>query len=212
MKFWKMGHAGSSKSLLEWQDTVELEQLDCPVNSSHMRPGNRIGELCVLLPTTNIKDFSWTWYGECLVHDRIIDTLHQLNLSGYTLRQVHSKFKIKENALDPCSENPGVPIQNAAQNKLPRLWEITITGTAGDPLKESGIEKVASCKTCGLKKYTPFSNPMKLINVNTWDGSDFFYVNPLRKIFVSQRVVAAFRDKQFSGVTFTPVEDLKPIP
>jgi hypothetical protein len=61
-----------------------------------------------------------------------------------------------------------------------------------------------------LVGYTPFTDPTSLIDVDQWDGTDFFMVWPLTQyVFTTSRVARVLHDHGFSGLRLTMSDDLR---
>jgi hypothetical protein len=175
---------------------MELETVVCPVCSGHQRAGKRLTDLNVVLSNDPVEDFVWTWYSECMLHDRVLDIFRRHEFSGLEVKPVAARF---ENSPEPP----------------PTLWELVVTGWAGMAHPDSGIrlDDSGSCKSCGLLHYTEITDAEQLIDQSRWDGSDFFMVWPLpRFVFVTKRVANVIRDHHLTGVRIQPVSELKPSP
>ena len=89
---------------------------------------------------------------------------------------------------------------------MDQLNSVYLVGCAGSEC--SGIHEVLRCPVCGKLEYSKLLHPEKLINLQAWDGSDFFIVWPLpRYIFVTERVVKLFETHKLSGARFTQEMD-----
>ncbi|MEW6609861.1 MAG: hypothetical protein AB1414_20855, partial [bacterium] len=98
----------------DWADGMDLEQIICPKEKSHMRGGKRIGDLMIELPSPNIKDFVWIVFGgECLITDKVAGLFKEAGFTGYELKPVTVK-KVKRMGKEP--------------KPIPQLWEMVITG------------------------------------------------------------------------------------
>jgi hypothetical protein len=95
-------------------------------------------------------------------------------------------------------------------NKPLSLFELVPLGWAGLASPESGIRLIEDCAACGLKIYSGFEDPSKLVKETNWDGSDFFMVWPLpRVIFISDRVARTIKDQRLTGAQLRKPSDLK---
>ena len=180
---------------IDWDKTVELEQIVCPANSEHKWGGKRITDLSVVLKKRQTFDVMWTWGSECLIQPRILDAFQQQGFTGFQVNPVHARFK---------RHFPSAP---------PRFWELVITGWAGLASPESGIQldSAKSCRDCGKLRYTKAVNYSKIIDERNWDGSDFFIVWPLPKfIFVTDRVREFVQKNDIRLTHFVRPEDLQP--
>ena len=191
-QFWHLDGPKSTKGRAGWADDMDFEStVICPLDEGHQRPGKRLPKLSVTLPRGEIQDFVWTWYGECLVQDKVLDLFRRHEFSGYSVKPVKAKFKV------------------ACENKLPKLWELIVTGWAGMASSESGIKLIERCEGCGHTVYSESNHPGELIDVSRWDGSDFFIVWPLpRFILVTDRVAQLIHDNGLTGATLKRPNDL----
>jgi hypothetical protein len=99
-----------------------------------------------------------------------------------------------------------------SHKQLPKLWELQVTGWAGMAKSESGIhlDEATSCPVCGYLNYAGLHNPEELIDVQEWDGSDFFMVWPMpRYILVSQRAFNTLRDHRLTGARLHAVSNIE---
>lgn len=194
--FYELSSPESTRKCAEWvHDEMQVERIVCTLGSDgHRRGGKRLTDLSVTLPRGAVQDFVWTWYSECLIQDRVLTILRDNNLSGFDVKPVKARFKDS----DPGSQPPA------------KLWELVLTGWAGLASAESGIRLREFCDGCSYAVYTGLQSPEKLINVASWDGSDFFMVWPMPNyVFVTDRVVDVIRKNKFTGVKIRAANDLQ---
>lgn len=161
----------------EWTEDMDFEQLTCPLHpEKHMRAGDRIGDLHVVLPSPNVPDFLWTWYSECIMTERVRTHLDDAGTTGYEARPVTvGKVKYARKGTTP---------------DIPELWELSVTGRGGDAHPDSGIRvlKKSICEACGFVRHSSYRNGI-IVDEKQWDGSDVFTVNGYPKlIIVSEKV------------------------
>jgi Protein of unknown function (Gmx_para_CXXCG) len=193
-KFWKLYGPGSQRKIAEWIDEeMDLDTVKCHVSDGHQHAGKRLTDLSIWLRGSAAEDFVWTWYSDCLIQDHVLNFLREQEFTGFDVKPVRARFK------------------SDSKKPAPKLWELVVMGWAGMAAPESGITMDDHCPACGHTHYSGFSRPENLIDEAKWDGSDFFMVWPLpRYVFVTERVAEAIRERGFSGVTFTAIEDLEP--
>ncbi len=181
----------STRGLAEWaKGEVGFESRVCPVDPDH-RGGKRARDLSVVLTSTRVHDFVWTWYSECLVQDHVLEIFRGAGLTGYEIKPVKARFR------HPLADPP------------PRLWELVVTGWGGHAPPESGIRLERSCPGCAYRHYSGCTDLTRLIDASAWDGSDFFMVWPLPKfIFVTDRVAQTIRTHNLRGSRLVPLGDL----
>jgi hypothetical protein len=190
--FWNLRSPESTTKLAEWAEDMDFEStVVCPIDDGHQRAGRRLPDLSVILPGGAVQDIAWTWYGECLVQDHVLELFRASAFTGFDVRSVKVRFK------------------RATDRRPPRLWELVVTGWGGFAPPESGFEVIEHCEACGDTSYSRCTHPEKLIDVSQWDGSDFFFVWPLpRFIFVTSRVVQAIRHNRLTGVRLKTMNEL----
>jgi len=195
--FWNLREPDekSGRYTIDWDKTVDLEQIECPANPNHRRGGKRTTELQVVLKKRRTFSVMWTWGNECLIQQHILDVFHQQGFTGFQAKPVHARFN-----------RPGA-------TGTPQFWELIVTGWAGLASSESGIRlnQEKSCPVCGSLKYSGATNFSRLIDEKNWDGSDFFMVWPLPKfMFVSDRVREFIQRNDIQLTQFVSPEDLRP--
>jgi hypothetical protein len=185
----------STRKLAEWvDDEIETEQVVCPVDPGHRRGGKRISNLSVVLPPGAVQDFVWTWYSECLIQDRTLELFRREGFTGFDVKPVKARFK----------KGTGTP---------PQLWELVRTGWGGFAKRESGIQRIRYCDACQSVRYSGIKDATQLVDVNTWDGSDFFIVWPIPNfVFITQRVADCIRDYRMTGAVLERSDEYKPNP
>jgi uncharacterized protein CXXCG len=192
-RFWKLSGPARDAALADWTDEVDLEQVVCPKFPNHQRAGRRITPLSVVLPAV-VTDFVWTWGGDCLIQSNVLQALREAGISGFSVSPVKARFDASRS------------------RSVPELWELGITGWGGVAPPESGIklDEARSCRYCGHLVYTDFTDASRLIDLRAWDGSDCFILWPLpRYFFVTDRARNVIESEEFTGVSFTDVNDLK---
>jgi len=183
------------KYLVWWSDEVKLGTITCPANPGHQRsPPGRLTDLTVIIPTgESLKsDFIWTWYSEPLINERVVKIFKDTGFTGYELKPV----TIKE-------------VKLSKPSKIPKYWELVVTGKGGDAHPDSGIYLKETCEACGLKVYSAYENGI-IVDENNWDGSDFFTVTGYPKhILVTERVKDAIGKNKITNVELTPSNELR---
>jgi hypothetical protein len=209
--FWKLTSPETTRGLAEWDDSMKLGgPVFCPTNPGHRRAGKRLTDLSVLLTSKKTPDFVWTWQSECLIQERVLQLFREQGFTGFEVKPVRARMKVRAKEIDPCDDNPGLTEAEVSKARTPTLWEVVITGWAGMAPPESGIRLIESCPDCGLKGYSCFTDPSRLIDESQWDGSDFFMVWPLpRFIFVTDRVARFINDNKLRGVGLKHLTELK---
>jgi hypothetical protein len=134
-------------------------------SSTRLWPGMRVGPLYVRCECIkHVADFLWAGIGNLIVTQRVVDTLFTAGLTGYELYAVH------------------VIDSEQSSATLPPLYELVVVGKGGPMGAEAGLHLVTKCDRCGYRGYESVyydgSGAYKFrdlyVNVETWDGSDFF--------------------------------------
>lgn len=183
--------------LAEWTDDVEypFEQVGCPVNPHHGRLVERAMDLRIILPSSSVGDFVWTWYSDCLITDRVLLLFQEARLMGFKVRPVVVE-KVKR-------------LGKKRLEEIPTLWELVVTGKGGDARPESGIRIIYRCEACGYAVYSSYQNGI-LVDEEQWDGSDFFTVNGYPKhILVTERVKDLIIAHRLTNCVLIPAEALR---
>ena len=176
-----------------WAAGVHLESIRCPVNPGHQRPGKRIGDLIIVLPSEKAGDFVWSWHGDYLLTDRVLHIFQEAGFSGFTVKPVDVRPKTEK---------------GKELSILPTLWELVITGKGGDADPRSGIRLIYTCPHCGMIRYSSFSNGI-IVNEQSWDGSDFFTINGYHKfMLVTERVKNLIIENGLTNCALIPSQDL----
>ena len=190
--FWCLCSPESARGYARWRsDDIELEQIVCSVNSGHQRAGARKTPLSVILDSPIEAGFVWTWQGDCLITDEVLQMFRENNFTGFKTTPV--KVSRGKNSID-----------------VSNLHELQIVGWGGVAPTTSGVRLTNSCAGCSLLEYSCFTDANKLISTDAWDGSDFFIVWPLpRYVFITDRVATAIKQSLFSNVRLQHLGDLK---
>lgn len=155
-------------------------------------------DLAIVLPTTKVGDFVWTWYSDCIVPDRTLALFKDAGFTGFGTRPVIIE-KVKGSKAKRRKEEP-----------IPPLWELLIRGKGGDAAPESGIVPYQYEDSSGVTRhgYTSFRNGI-IVDEANWDGSDFFTVNGYRKfLLVTERVKEFIIDQQLTNCALIPSDKL----
>ena len=206
--FWHLTYPDSTRGMADGSCEYE-PSITCPLDSGHTRAGRQIRYRYVELTSTWIADFVWTWTSDCFLPERTLALFQEAELTGFDVRPVTVRWKVRRAQPDPEDSNPGVAGRVAAQVPVPRLWELVVTGRGGVAPPDSGVRLVRSCPACGSKKYSDFTDPERLIDERQWDGSDFFKVWPFGYTFVADRVVQLIQANGLRGANLEPLSWLR---
>ena len=189
-EFWLLDPP-KDQELLKRADSPELKKTPCPASDSHSARLRRVGNLHVVADPLAERDFTWTWRNDMLISQKVLETLKKYKVTGFEVRPVVAAYP------KPIKARP------------PEFHEVIITGWAGLPARAAGLSVTESCQGCGRKKYT-IADPSRLIDSDTWDGSDLFIVWPLPRFpFASDRLANIIREENLSGVRMIPAAAIK---
>lgn len=140
-----------------------------------------MSDLDVIIPCDPAPDIIFTWMSECLVQDRALHLFQEEQLTGFSTRSAKGRIA-----------KTGLPVA---------LTELLFTGWGGMAPEASGIREVYRCQACGHLRYSGLEEPRRLLDVNNWDGSDFFMIWPLSRFrFVTGRVAEVCRKHSITGI------------
>lgn len=183
--FWRLSHGPSIKGLAESDRTV-VKQLEAQYGK--MEPWIRMHRVSsvpihVLLRGSQLRDVIWTWDGQCLIQDRVLQMFREQGFTGFQVHPVSAKWKKRIH-----SDMPDIPT----------LWELIPVGWGGTAPEESGIHRVPPPPDGPDElRYSAFTDPSKLMNEKQWDGSDFFILWPMPSyIHVTDRVAQFIRENK----------------
>jgi hypothetical protein len=169
---------------------MDLEQIICPAVPDHRRGGKRLTDLCVVIPSLKVDDFVWTWQSECMIQEAILKMFKKEGFTGFEVKPVKFRFKRK------------------SETKLPKLFEIVVTGWGGMGSAQSEVKMTYKCSACNDMEFKGVKSFANLLDEKQWDGSDFFIVWPYpRFIFITARVANFIKKHKMSGIKLQKPED-----
>jgi hypothetical protein len=159
----------------------ESLRITCRAVRGHMRAGKRLSNLDVVIPCEPAPDVIFTWLSECLIQDRVLRIFQEQGLTGFTTQPAKARLNTTGQSIE--------------------VSELLVTGWGGLAPEASGIREVARCPACGDLHYSEIEEPRELVDVNNWDGSDFFMIWPLPRFrFVTAKVAEVCRKFRLTGV------------
>jgi hypothetical protein len=174
------------KDFVELSEGNDWEGITCPIDSGHRRAGRRITELHIECVAKKVADFSSTILSDIVITDHALSVLRREGLTG---------FEVKPPVICP---NPKLD----KRLTVPKLWEFLVTGKAGNAHPDSGIVLKWKCDSCGLNRYSAYDHGL-IVNVATYDGSDFFTVTEYPKyVLVSEKAKYIIEENRLSNVHF----------
>lgn len=153
-------------------------------------------DLRVVLTSHKIGDFVWTWYGDCIVTETVLNLFREASFTGFAPHPVEIE-KIKR-----------LSRKQREEISIPPLWELVIKGKAGDAAPESGIHVIDQDEDGDLR-YSSFRNGI-IVDEANWDGSDFCTVNGYPSfILVTERVKDLIISHQLTNCALIPSHELE---
>jgi len=153
-------------------------------------------DLTIILSSYKIGDFVWTWYGDCIATDPVLNLFREAGFTGFEPRPVTIE-KIKR-----------LSRKQREEVFIPPLWELVIKGKGGDAAPESGIHVIDRDEDGDLH-YSSFRNGI-IVDEANWDGSDFFTVNGYPTfILVTARVKDLIISHQLTNCAMVPSHELE---
>ncbi len=182
----------SEESFTELGEGNDWEGVVCPKHPGHQRAGRRITPLHLDIVRSTPTDFSRTMFGDIVISDNARAVMDSEGLTGF---DVH----------------PTVIVSSPSRfeyRSSPRLWELAVSGSAGNAHRRSGIVCREKCDACGLVTFSAFENGI-IVDESTYDGSDFFSVTEYpRYILVSERAKEVLEGHRLSNVRFVDSSEL----
>jgi len=203
-KFWHLNWPDSTLGRADWDDDVDIESIVCPLKEGHRGGEKRITDLHIVLLSKRITDFIWVH--ECIIQDRVLKMFQEEGFTGFEVKPVQARMKRKYKKAFTADANS----TEYEEIEIPTLWELIVTGWGGIAPSESGVRLTEYCPGCGVLRYEGISNPFRFIDEAQWDGSDFFFVWPLRRwILITDRVAKFIKAHKLTGVQIEPIESIK---
>jgi hypothetical protein len=165
-----------------------FESIYCPKDESHRSSRRMDCSLNLDFKSKKKADIYMTSYSDWIITDRVAEIFKKHNLTGYELREV--KYR-------------GIELSDI-------LWELVITGTAGEPHPDCGMYVTRKLECCNHTYYRLFKDSTGIIvNENNWDGNDFFTVVPLPKYTLcTEKVKEIIKEYKFKGVIVVPTTEI----
>ena len=106
----------------------ESVKITCRLVRGHMRCGNRLSDLDVIVPCDSPPDVVFTWGSWCLVQERTLRIFQDEGLTGFSSRPARARSQ----------DGRAFPVS-----------ELVITGWGGIAPEASGIRELERCPACG---------------------------------------------------------------
>jgi hypothetical protein len=163
------------------------EVLICPRNREHDR--GILSSTLYLIAKGDITDFIWSVFSDLTCSERIRSEIEEEGLKGLDFSPVEVERHAK--GADP----PGA------------YFQVKAVGWGGLPPASAGMELIYHCPGCQIRHYW-IEDTSKVVAQGGLDGSDFFFVWPLRQIFCNDRAASWLRQKGYTGVSLLPANEL----
>ena len=172
---------------------IDYELITCSLVPGHRRAGARLGNLNLVLPSSRIRDFVWTYMSECVITDRVLGLFKDRHFTGFSAREA-SIVRVA-----------GSDVKASVLT----VWELQIDGRGGDAHPESGIRILYVCPQCRYTAYSSFRKGI-IIDETKWDGTDFCTVNGYSKhIVITERVKNLIVENNLTNCAIFRSEDLR---
>jgi len=206
--------------LVEWSQEMKAKKTPfCRLNPEHNERwwcGHR-GVLSIVIPRSDLGDFTWSWYWDCIVTQRVLDMFLNAGFTGFKQRPVKvERIKSKdEHRRDHCDEFEGEDNRKeilSREKQLPTLWELVITGKGGEAHPDSGIRIIEECDDCGIVIRTKWDHIKHglIVNEKEWDGTDFFTINGFPQYYIiTERVKKMIVEEEFNNCVIVKADRIK---
>ena len=121
---------------------------------------------------------------------------------AYMLAELFEKHNLTGYELKPV---------NVCNRSLPfNLWELFVTAKA-DYHPDCGIKEIYRCNYCNCTSHRSYNDDTGIIiDDSTWDGGDFFTIEPYPKyIFITERVKELILSQKLTAVSLMPSTELR---
>jgi len=154
-------------------------------------PGANVGPLRLKAVRADIPNFEWPGLNSIIATEQTVKALENAGLTGWRCEPVEMTWW------------RGWPLHRFK----PVLFEVVITGKAGDAFQPSGANVPAPpCARCG-RTSTDWrdNNATVSVDVSQWDGLDFSNFNDTGYIAITERAKMVIEDARLSNVQFSPL-------
>jgi len=172
---------------------AEFEVTSCPITTEHIAGKRRISQLFLQVNHDRRDEMIWSWAPNgYVIHERLLFEFEKQGFSGFQTKPAVVRFR------DGFTSS--------------EYREFIVTGWAGMASPESGIRIIEECPACHRKKYSPVSNPEKLIDWDQWTGDDFFVMWP-RPLFslITERVAQWLLQNKVKSFRLGSIQDISPV-
>jgi hypothetical protein len=140
-----------------------------------LEPGTDIGYQRLRYVHSPIADFEWVHIRTLIISERLRELFVAEGFTGWRAEPV---------------EFVGVP--PSASDGL--FWELVVEGRGGPAITQPETRLLSVCPVCGREEYDRGMLRAEPLNIETWDGSDFFYFDAPEDgiFFVTERVKLLF--------------------
>lgn len=204
-RIWRLSASGSERTLASGDGSTPFAPtITCPIDPEH--PNYVTSDpLRVIFRTRVAPTIAWTWLGEWLVQDRVLQSLRNAGLIGLEAVPAFARVKTAARSTQP-------PTSVSESNDTGMNWSrIKVTGWGGMAAPASGIKLTKFCLGCGWMKYSGCNDWSRVFDESQWDGSDFFMIWPMPvHVFVTERAAAVLRTIEGADISLTPIDELQP--
>ncbi len=127
------------------------------------------------------------------------------NIGGVHLISSRAIAFLREHGTTGFETLPTLPQQPSSPANY---FQLLVTGWGGIADSDSGIKAVSHEGWAGIQTYTMATHPERIVDVTQWDGSDFFIVWPLARMWiVTSRIVDLLTTSGLTGFEIERLED-----
>lgn len=166
----------------EWQKLAEVvrEALNLAPDFILM-PGDRLGPPNYEFNRTKLRDFLHPFPGRVLVNQAVLDVLQGAGFTGFAATRISARWN--KRIKGPLPEVPAY----YALRAFTSAWHVGVSS-----------ESITTCGYCGRSK--PPVLDWHSFDEETWDGSDFFYLDSNdNRIVVTERVCETLAAHRFTN-------------
>jgi hypothetical protein len=150
----------SEHLIADGSETIKnTKYLPCVTGNQHYAGSRRSGYVSLQLHHDMREEEIIWWQFGCVIHVRLFKELVEEGFTGFISSPATVRFADGQTSND--------------------YRELIVTGWVGMASVASGIHVIEQCNDCGMKRYSGFTNPDKIVDWSRWKGDDFFLVWPL---------------------------------
>jgi hypothetical protein len=160
----------------------------------------QIRSLRVELYGSSITDFIWCDSDEIIISESLKNLFMKSDLGGLDFRQIDVVAWWR---VDPATSEM---VDWGNYESPPPLFQMVILGKGGSILPQNKVHVKSACNVCGVISYEPLQNGIS-VDVNQWDGSDFFVMDEFPGyVLMTERALNFLDENRVRNFIATPAE------